>query len=161
MVQRFCDWLAATRLSQLFSSANWFVPAVQSVHILAIAMVVTLLAMLNIRLLGITRSGPAPAHLAAGYVPWVWRALIVLLISGTLLTITEPSRELMNDSFRLKMLMVIILVVLTFLLRSGLRKDPDYWSVTTGRRWLGGAIALASLLLCVSIVAAGRLIAYV
>jgi hypothetical protein len=161
MMQSFCDWLAATRLSQVFAGANWFVPAVQSIHILAIATVVTLLAMLNLRLLRVTRSGPEPVHLAAGYVPWVWRALIVLLITGAALTITEPTRELMNDTFRLKMLMVLVLVALTFLLRSGLRKDPDYWSVTTGRRYLGGAIALASLLLCASIVAAGRLIAYV
>ncbi|MGH8144036.1 MAG: DUF6644 family protein [Steroidobacteraceae bacterium] len=161
MMQSFCNWLAATRLSQAFGSADWFVPAVQSIHILAIATVVTLLAMLNFRLLGVTRRAPAPAHLAAGYVPWVWRALIVLLITGTALTITEPTRELMNDSFRLKMLMVLLLVILTFLLRSGLRKNPEYWSVTTRRRFLGGAIALASLLLCASIVAAGRLIAYV
>ena len=161
MIQTFCDWLAGTSLSQAFANAGWFVPTVQTIHILAIAAVVTMLAMLNFRLLRVTRSGPALHSLAGGYVPWVWRALIVLLISGTLLTITEPTRELMNDSFRLKMLLVLVLVVLTFVLRSTLRKDPEYWTVSPRRRFLGGAIAVISLLLCVSIVAAGRLIAYV
>jgi predicted ferric reductase len=161
MIQHFCDWLAATWLSQLFANLGWFVPTVQTIHILAIAAVVTMLAMLNFRLLRITRSGPGLQRLALGYVPWVWRSLVVLLISGILLTITEPTRELMNDSFRLKMLMVVVLVVLTSVFHSALRKDPEYWSASPRRRLLGSAIALASLVLCVSIVAAGRLIAYV
>jgi hypothetical protein len=161
MIQHFCDWLAATWLSQSFANLGWFVPLVQTIHILAIGAVVTMLGMLNFRLLRITRSGPALQSLAGGYVPWVWRAIVVLLITGILLTITEPTRELMNDSFRLKMLMVVVLVVLTSVFHRALRKDPEYWSASPRRRALGSAIALASLVLCVSIVAAGRLIAYV
>lgn len=161
MLQRFCDWLAGTWLSQLFANAGWFVPTVQTIHILAIAAVVTMLAMLNFRLLKLTRAGPALHSLCAGYVPWVWRSLVVLLVSGVLLTITEPTRELMNNSFRLKMVMVLVLVVLTAVLRSTLRKDPQYWNASAGRRVAGGTIAVASLILCVTIVAAGRLIAYV
>lgn len=161
MIQAFSDWLAATSLSRLFADTGWFVPTVQTIHILAIAAVVTLLSMLNFRLLRITRSGPSLHNLVAGYVPWVWRSLVILLVSGILLTITEPSRELMNDTFRLKMLLVLVLTVLTVILRSTLRHDPEYWTSTPQRRLLGGTIAAVSLILCVSIVAAGRLIAYV
>jgi hypothetical protein len=161
MIQHFCDWLAGTALSQLFANLGWFVPTVQSIHILSIAVVVTTLAMLNVRLLRLTRSGPSLQSLAAGWVPWVWRALVVLLVTGILLTITEPSRELMNNSFRLKMLLVVALVILTWVFQAALRRDADFWTATSGRRILGGAIALTSLLLCVTIVAAGRLIAYV
>jgi hypothetical protein len=160
-MQEFSDWLAATSLSKLFADLSWFVPTVQSIHILAIAAVVTLLSMLNFRLLRITRSGPPLQNLAAGYVPWVWRALIILLVSGILLTITEPSRELMNNAFRLKMLLVLVLTILTVILRSTLRRDAGFWTTTPQRRRLGGTIAAVSLILCVSIVAAGRLIAYI
>jgi len=161
VIQAFSDWLAATILSRLFADLGWFVPTVQTIHILAIAAVVTLLSMLNFRLLRITRSGPSLQNLAAGYVPWVWRSLVILLVSGVLLTITEPSRELMNNAFRLKMLPVLVLTVLTVILRSTLRHDPEYWTSTPQRRLLGGTIAAVGLILCVSIVAAGRLIAYV
>ncbi len=161
MIQAFSDWLAATSLSQLFANLGWFVPTVQTIHILAIAAVVTMLSMLNFRLLRITRSGPTLPRLATGYVPWVWRALVVLLLSGILLTITEPSRELMNYSFRLKMVLVLVLTVLTFVFYVALRKDSEYWTASPQRRFWGGAIALVSLVLCISIVAAGRLIAYV
>jgi hypothetical protein len=160
MVERFCDWLASTHLSQLLSSAEWFVPAVQTIHILAISVVVTLLAMLNFRLLRITRTGPTLHSLATGYIPLVWGSLIVLLVTGTLLTITEPARELLNNVFRVKMLLVAILIALTIVLRSTLRRDPAYWTVNSRRRLLGKGLAVTILLLCIGIVAAGRLIAY-
>lgn len=75
MIQSFCDWLAGTSISQLFADVGWFVPTVQTVHILAIAAVVTLLSVLNFRLLGLTREGPGLQNLAQGFLPWVWRAV--------------------------------------------------------------------------------------
>jgi uncharacterized membrane protein SirB2 len=160
MIQHFSDWLASTWLSQTFANANWFVPTVQTLHILCIAVVVTTLGMLDFRLLRLTRSGPPAETLAAKFVPWVWRSLVVLLITGTLLTITEPNRELMNNAFRLKMLLVVLLIVLTLVVQKASAREPGYWSASVARQRLGKALAVGSLALCVSIVAAGRLIAY-
>jgi hypothetical protein len=160
MIQQFCDWLAATSLSQLFANLGWFVPTVQTLHILSIAVVVTTLGMLDFRLLRLIRSGPPLERLAGNFIPWTWRALVVLLVSGVLLIITEPTRELMNDAFRLKMLMVLALVVLTLVFQTANTREPGYWSASPARRRLGAVLGIASLLLCVSIVAAGRLIAY-
>ena len=160
MMQQFADWLASTSLSQAFANANWFVPTVQTVHILCIALVVTALGMLAFRLLRLTRGGPPPETLAAKFIPWVWRALVVLLITGALLTITEPNRELMNDAFRLKMLMVVLLIGLTLVVQKASAREPGYWSSTLARQRLGMALGVGNLVLCVGIVAAGRLIAY-
>jgi len=160
MMQQFSDWLAATFLSQLFAGMSWFVPTVQTLHILSIAVVVTTLGMLDFRLLRLIRRGPPLQTLAGNFIPWTWRALGVLLVTGILLIITEPTRELMNDAFRLKMLMVLALVVLTLVFQTANTREPGYWSASPARRRLGAVLGIASLLLCVSIVAAGRLIAY-
>jgi hypothetical protein len=160
MIQRFCDWLAATSLSQLFADLNWFVPTVQTLHILSIAVVVITLGMLDFRLLGLTRRGPALEVMAGKFIPWTWRALVVLLLTGILLIITEPARELMNNTFRLKMVLVLVLIFLTLAVERASAREPGYWSASPARRRLGGALGLASLVLCVGIVAAGRLIAY-
>ena len=161
MVQGLCDWLASTALSQLFARTEWFVPAVQTVHILSVAVVITTLSMLDFRLLNLTRSGPSLPLLARAFLPWTWRAVGVLLVTGVLLTITEPSRELLNNAFRLKMLLVAGLVGVTFAFQRFTVRDPQCWRSSPQRRWLAGGIAVVSLLLCVSIVAAGRLIAYI
>ncbi len=159
-MQSFSDWLAATWLSQFFANQNWFVPTVQTVHILSIAVVVITLGMLDFRLLRLTRRGPAPEVMAGRFIPWTWRALVLLLLTGILLIITEPNRELMNNAFRLKMLLVVVLVLLTLAVQKVSAREPGYWNASPGRRRLGGALGMVSLVLCVSIVAAGRLIAY-
>jgi uncharacterized membrane protein SirB2 len=160
MMQGFCDWLAATALSQFFANQNWFVPTVQTLHILSIAVVIITLGMLDFRLLHLTSRGPTPEAMAGKFIPWTWRALVVLLITGILLIITEPTRELMNNAFRLKMLMVVVLVLLTIAVQKASAREPGFWNASPSRRRLGGVLAMASLVLCVSIVAAGRLIAY-
>jgi uncharacterized membrane protein YadS len=158
MIQEFCNWLAGTRLSQAFADTAWFVPLVQTIHIVSIAVVLATVMRLDVLLLRPNRQGPTLSQMANSYLPWYWWALLVLLVTGTLLTITEPGRELMNNAFRLKMLMVIILASLTLFVQRSLDKDPQYWSTRSG---LGSVIGVTSLVLCVLIVAAGRLIAYV
>lgn len=160
MIQHFSDWLANTWLSQLFANAGWFVPTVQTVHILCIGVVVTSLGMIDFRLLHLTRRGPPVETMAVKSVPWVWLALVILLLSGSLLVITEPNRELMNNAFRLKMLLVVLLVVLTLAMQRASARAPGYWSSSAARQRLGRIFAIGSLVLCVGIVAAGRLIAY-
>src|ERR1700743_2621171 len=141
MMQNFCDWLAAASLSQLFVGMALVVPTVQTLHILSIAVVVTTLGMLDFRLLRLIRSGPPLERLAGSFIPWVWRALVVLLASGILLIITEPTRELMNDAFRLKMLMVLALVGLTFVFQAANNREAGYWNASPGRRRLGAVLA--------------------
>jgi hypothetical protein len=98
--------------------------------------------------------------MAAGYIPLIWASLLVLFVTGTLLIVTEPARELLNNVFRVKMLLVITLIASTAILRTTLRRDPTYWDHTARRRIVGRALAVTILILCVGIVAAGRLIAY-
>ena len=52
-LDRFCSWLEQTPLSQAIQSAGWVVPTVQTIHILAIAAVLSSVLMLDLRLLGV------------------------------------------------------------------------------------------------------------
>ena len=79
----------------------------------------------------------------------------------TALALDPTNRIAERNIDRLKMLLVLILTVLTAIVSSTLHRDAEYWTSTPQRRLLGGTIAAVSLALCVSIVAAGRLIAYV
>jgi len=110
VIEEFCDWLSRTNVSVAFQSANWFVPLVQTVHIISIAILLTSVYVVSFRLIGVTRGGQPLAVVTAKSTPWVWIALGVLLGTGILLTITEPARELLNWAFRVKMLLVLALV---------------------------------------------------
>src|ERR1700689_465860 len=117
-----------TSISVAFQSAKWFVPTVQTVHIIAIAILLTTVYVISFRLVGLTRgSRPLPIVMAKS-APWVWAALAVLLLTGLLLTITEPARELLNWVFRSKMLLVRSLSAILSWLQMRMRTDPARWS---------------------------------
>jgi len=158
VISHFCKWLDATPLSQTFQEWVWFVPTVQTIHILCIAVVMTSVGMLDFKLLGLSGRNQSLAGMVSNFMPWIWSALGLLLASGALLTITEPARELLNFAFRAKMLMVLAMAGILRFVQLRLRRDPDYW---TSRRTAGRAIGAASLLLAVTIVVAGRWIAYI
>lgn len=161
MISAFCDWLAATPLSQAFQDASWFVPLVQTVHIMSIAVVMTSVGMIDFKLLGIGGRTQSLDGMVSSFMPWVWTALVILLITGTLLTITEPSRELMNAAFRIKMVMVACAASMLLIVQRPLRREAHYWEMSTRRRRAARAVGAACLLLIVSIVVAGRWIAYI
>jgi len=161
VIQEFCDWLSTTGISIAFQSANWFVPTVQTVHIISIAILLTSVYVVSFRLIGVTRGRQPLAVLIARSTPWVWTTLCVLLGTGILLTITEPARELLNWVFRLKMLMVAALAGILLVVQIRMRRSPDYWTESLARRLAARAIGIAAVLIGAGIVTAGRWIAYV
>jgi hypothetical protein len=161
VIEQFCDWLSRTGVSVAFQSANWFVPLVQTLHIIAIAILLTAVYVIGFRLVGITRGTQPLAALIANSAPWIWTALCVLFISGMLLTITEPARELLNWAFRVKMLMVLALAAILWTVQSCSGRNPQYWTESPVRRRAARAIGIVVLVIGAGIVTAGRWIAYV
>ena len=153
----FAKWLAATRVSALIGEVPWIVPAIQSVHIIAISVVVSGILMIDLRLLGALGDTDGVDVFTRRYLPWVWRALIVLLLTGMVMIVGEPTRSLQNATFVLKMALVLLAAALTSLTQMPLGADTGYWR---DRKGLGRLLAVASLIVWVAIVVCGRWIAY-
>src|SRR5579862_7916359 len=131
---------------------QWFVPSVQTIHIVSIAVVMTSVGLIAGKLVGLTGRQQALSAMISSTMPWVWYALGALLATGLLLTIAEPARELLNDAFRAKMLMVLALAGILRLVQVRLRQDPEYWS---RRRVAAGGLGAVALFLAVTIIVAG------
>lgn len=157
MIESFCDWLANTPLSLTIQTVMWIIPAVQTVHILCVAIVMSCMAMMDLRLIGVAGRKYSISRMVGRFVPWVWGALPVLLTTGIILIIGEPSRELLNPYFRAKMLMLVVVIAITIIVQRQNKKDAAYWEA---RRVAAALTGVASLLLWVGIVSAGRWIAY-
>jgi prepilin signal peptidase PulO-like enzyme (type II secretory pathway) len=139
-------------------NASWVVPALQVIHILSVSVLMAAMVMLDLRMLGVVQRRQTIAQTASRFLPWLWPALGVLALTGALLTITEPSRELMSPAFRAKMLMIVIVGALAATIGRSLRRDARYWDDRAGAAIL---VAAFSLILWLGILTAGRWIAYV
>lgn len=134
------------------------IPTVQTVHILSISMVMTSVAMLDLRLVGIAGRRQSLTDMGARFLPWVWVALVMLLCSGTILIIGEPGRELQSEMFWIKMALLTAALVLTGTFQLVLQRRKGFWESHRAAAVLLGSV---SLVVWVAIVAAGRWIAYV
>lgn len=159
-IQTFSAWLENTPLSLTIQTVNWIIPSVQTAHILAISMAMAAATLVDLRLLGVAMREQAAADVAQRFFPWIWRALIVLLFTGAILVIGEPGRSLQNPAFVLKMILLVIAMLLTAGLQRSLKTRPRFWELATGGRAAPGAAAVLSLALWISIIFAGRWIAY-
>lgn len=160
-LRAFGDWLATTSLSETIQTVTWVIPAVQTVHIVCVAVVVAATFLVDLRILGAFARSQPLAALSHRFLTWIWWALLVLLVTGSLLIVGEPGRSLLNPMFGLKMLMLVIVAALTVVLQRPLVADAGFWDASGGRQIAAKSIALLSLALWSCIVFAGRWIAYI
>ena len=159
-VQAFCDWLAATPLSLLIQNTAWIIPTVQSIHIMAITVVIGAAAMTNLKMLGVIGRGQPTAAYVGRFLPWIWPTLAVLLATGAILIIAEPGRSLQNQSFIRKMILLVLAMAVTAATQIPVGKDAGFWESTSARKMAGRVLGVLALCMWTGIVFAGRWIAY-
>ncbi len=160
MFRPFADWIATTQISMLFQNQLWVVPASQSIHILSVGAVFASTMMINTRLLGIGASGRTISQLFRQLMPWVWRGLLALLITGTIQTIAEPVRQFVTPAFWAKMSMLLIVVGMTAVVAAKVRSNGPLWDNAASRPASARLFAVVSTLLWLAIITCGRLIGY-
>ena len=159
-LSEFSRWLAATPLSHVIQTTKWVIPALQTIHILSVAVVFSSAVLVDLRLWRLlNRDLPLP-EVARRFLPTIWPMLLVLLITGSLLIIGEPKRSLLNSAFYLKMALLAVAIVLTAWLQWSLSTSPNFWDRNSGRRMAGRLAATVSILVWCGILFAGRWIAY-
>src|SRR5277367_1748684 len=123
MLGDFISWLGDTPVSLVIQKVFWIIPTVQTIHILAISVVVASMAMFDLRLLGLAGKRHSIVSLSRRFMPWLWGALIVLAVSGSILIIGEPKRALSNLFFAMKMCMLATAIIVTLGFQIILKRD--------------------------------------
>lgn len=153
------QWLARTYVSNVVQRELWLIPMLQTVHILAIAMVLSSIGMIALRIFGIGQS-QSMMRTTRRFAGWIWIGLIVLAATGSVLIIGEPKRSLLNIAFGLKMSMLAAAIGLTLAYQLSLRRNAGFWSDDSGSKTIAKVIALCTFVLWCAIAVAGRWIAY-
>lgn len=159
MIESVANWLSSTSLNAILGTHLWVTPAVQTIHILAIALIMSAILLTDLRVLGAIGQDVPTRQFSARYLPWIGAALLTLLLSGTVLIVGEPHRSLGNQIFYLKMGLLILAIAVTAAIHWPVLYQQDFWR-PLGRRIALRSLAVLSLGIWISIVFAGRWIAY-
>jgi hypothetical protein len=160
-VKQFALWLSTTFPSVFIQEHNtWAIPTIQSVHIVGIAMVMGSVLMIDLRILGWAWMEQTLQQTTRRFGPWLTGSLWLMLVTGILMVIGEPVRELVTFSFWLKMALVVIGTMVAVIFQRALRRHDEHWEDSLVRRRTIKALAILTFLVWACVIVLGRLIAY-
>ena len=84
-IDRALGWLEATPLAETIRENEILFPWIESIHVLAIVLVVGTIPIIDLRLLGIASLDRAATRLMGDVLPWTWGAFVIAAITGSLL----------------------------------------------------------------------------
>lgn len=155
-LQGLADNLSETGLSGWLVMHFWIIPLLQTLHILALTAFFGSVLMLTLRVFGRAYTTLTIPETANRFIPWLWSAMAAFAMSGLLLIIAEPGRELLNPIFWIKMGLIIVTLLVTLAHHRSLRLVAGSDVVAGGTK---GRAALLLALWCV-VILCGRWIAY-
>jgi hypothetical protein len=159
-VTQFAEWLSQTPLSLAIQSREWVIPSLQSVHIVAIGVVLASVLMIDLRILGWAGRDQSLAQTTARFLPWLSWALFVLFVTGAAMIVGEPARQLLAISFWMKMGLVVIGSLVALMFKRSLERHGDRWETVHLNQRHVRVLAAVTFLIWVAVVVLGRLIAY-
>jgi hypothetical protein len=147
------QWFASLPLSVAMRRIGWVFPLLQTVHILAIGMMLSSVVMISLRLWGVSRTQTIAAR-GHRYLPWIWTSLVVLTVTGIVLAIGNP-RSLRDPALQVKLWLMVPAIAATLILAVAMRGEA-LWEKNTRARGMAGLAATATLLLWLGVTLAGR-----
>ena len=107
-----CDQSA---LGHVMRDVAWLFPFVETVHLLALGLLGGTVLMVDLRLFGAVLRQEPVSRLAREVEPWRIGSLVAMLLSGLPLFFSEALKLYTNGAFRLKVILLALALVYTFI----------------------------------------------
>jgi uncharacterized membrane protein len=140
--------------------SSWQFPVIESIHSLALSVMLWPAAILDLRLLDLVMRRRPVSQVAAQFLPWTWTGFIVMVLSGVVLFWSEAVKCYNSPFFRVKVILLIVAGINAFIFHFTVFRDADAWdqhAATPLRAKLAGGFSLA---VWIGVVAMGRALAY-
>jgi hypothetical protein len=148
--------LEASAIGEAVRNSLWLFPVVEAFHLVGLAVIGGAILVVDFRLLGLTLGAHPVSRLARDMQPWVVGSLVVMILSGIPLFLSEAIKCYYSFAFWTKMTALLGAVVFTFTLRRVVVAAPE------GRFAVGWnrAVALTSIALWATVGWGGRWIGF-
>ena len=157
----FCKWLEETYVGGSIRQSLWLFPAIETVHLIGMALLVATITVVDLRLLGWTRRSERVSEVAGRLLPWAWVGFAVQVITGVLLFSSEAVKVYGNPAFRLKLVLIFLAALHALLFRWTVYRNVASWDESSATPLSARISGCISMLLWAGIVTAGRFIGFV
>jgi hypothetical protein len=150
------SWIQQTEPSTLIRQSSWAVMALESAHLVGLALLggaAVIVGLASLRATGL--GGLSVPILVTGLAPVRRAGLALMALSGALIAASMPFKYYGNAAFRWKMLLLVVVLAASWLLQ---RLSAD--SIRANTRSAARVLALAVSLLWIAVGCCGRLIGF-
>ena len=141
----------------------WLYPSVETVHIVGIGLLFGSIVVFDLRLLGFSRN-ISVKRLASHVLPWSAGSFLLIIPSGLMMFTAHATEFIDSEVFVLKMLLILAGGVNAALFHTITFRTADVWDSEEMRKLppppSARAAGAISLLVWISVIACGRLLAY-
>jgi hypothetical protein len=138
----------------------WLYPIVEIVHITGFVLLVGSIIVLDLRLLGLSKTLSVSA-LSRHVLPWSIGALLLIVPSGLLMFIAHAGDFISNTAFIIKMSLLFCAGINAAVFHAGVFRGVTAWDSGRAAPPAARVHALLSMLIWIGVLACGRLLAYV
>lgn len=158
-IRDWAHWIESTEIATLIRQDLWLYPILEIVHIIGLVILVGAAIMFDLRLLGFSKN-ISVKNLSLHLLPWSQASLLIIVPSGILLFMTNAVSLSFNVIFWIKLALIVLAGLNALLFHKTLLKKVALWDVNCPSPLAARYIAVASILLWLTVIACGRLLAY-
>jgi hypothetical protein len=107
-IDRALEWLQTTPIALLVAENDILFPWIESVHVLAIVLVVGTISIVDLRLLGLASLDIGVRRVMRDVVPYTWVAFALAAVTGSLMFSSDAVHYAHNRFFQVKLLMLAL-----------------------------------------------------
>jgi hypothetical protein len=147
-------------LSTAIAESTWLFPTLETLHVVAIGLVVGTILFVDLRLLGLTWRRDDVRAIAGALLPWTWAAFGFAVLTGALMFLSNAVRYSGNPAFIAKLVLLAMAGLNMALFHAGVFRTVEQWRTTLPTPAPARAAASMSLVLWVAIVGCGRWVGF-
>lgn len=155
----YFGWLEASALSRAMRESLWMYPIVEIVHIIGFVLLVGSVAMFDFRILGLSK-GLSVQRMGRHLLRWSVASLLLIVPAGLLMFSAHPQDFIGNRIFLIKMLLILSAAINAAMFHLGTYRRVEQWDTQVPAPFSAKLHAGLSLLIWVSVISCGRLLAY-
>ena len=151
----FFQWCEASGIGETIRKSSWLFPVIEAIHLLGLGVIGGAVLVVDLRLLGLGLKRQSAAQLTRDAQPWLVGSLVLMIITGGLLFLSEAIKCYYHDAFWFKMSCLFLAIVFTFTIQRKVTMGDEtrvspIWSkvvavvsvllwagVGIGGRWIG------------------------
>jgi hypothetical protein len=150
-------WLQSTWIATAVAENDILFPWIESVHVLAIVIVVGTISIVDLRLLGIASLDISARRLMRDVIPYTWGAFAIAAITGSLMFSSDATHYAHNRLFQIKLVMLVLAGLNMAVFHLFSERDIERWDAPGAKTPAAAkAAAVISLMAWVTVVSLGR-----